>query len=182
MTKGIRCRFNVMKFRIMKTMYENKAIQGGKIKLTAAQIAELGGLDRHNVQCSLLHYENNEYGYFYRYKPKSKKNDRTTWKAFQYALTKHGIETYKKYCWNLAKGYSLDLRLFKRRGIAETTKDFQTSRSFNLWSRDITIDDILQYIKITKQGKEEMNIKSREDKKKAVCGLWQPDTSIEKTI
>jgi len=168
-----------MKFCLMKVAYEHGAIQGKKVKLTTSEIAQLGGMDRHSVQCALRHYAKNEYGYFRRYKPENK--DYRTKKAYRYALTKKGLEIYKRYCWNITRGYSLDLRLGKWRKVPgfDHNRDFGTSRHFSVWSRDITADDILNYMKITTAGKE-LGIKISD--KKGMCdGIWQMGTSTEET-
>jgi hypothetical protein len=157
----------------MKVLYENRAVRGGKVKLTTSEIARLGGMDRHSIQCALNHYQKNEYGYFTRYKPENK--DIKTRKAYRYAITKHGIETYKQYCWNIVKGYSLHLRLFKQRKMpGYEKKDVQTSRPFREWSQDIQINDVLDYMRITRDGKEKQDIKDRCD------GIWQQGTITEK--
>jgi hypothetical protein len=163
----------------MKLLYENDIIVGKKVKVTTAEIAELSGIDRHNIQCALFHYAKNEYGYFRRYKPDNK--GYTTKKAYKYALTKKGIEIYKRYCWNVVTGYSLDLRLFKKRKMPnfDNNRDFGTHRPFNVWSKDITADDILNYMRITKAGKEELGNKINS----GMCDkIWQQDITSNETI
>jgi hypothetical protein len=185
-------RFNFLKLTIMKACYEADAIRyeidtddnDVKVitpqKLTTTQLSELTGVSRGIIAAALSRYHSRGYGYFRRYKmPLTGKQGR---REFAYALTEHGLDTYNRYLLNVIKGYSLDLVQGKRRKMPnfETSglKELNTNRPFGEWSRDITADMLVDYMRVSYYGRDSLGI-TKDQKVLYGDKIWRRDTSTK---
>ena len=167
MATGIYHKTNVLKMRIMLTVYN------ADFPLTCSEIADTTGSSLINVSTAMHHYRAKKCGYFRRLKP-------IKGKAYRYKITKKGTKYLELYCWRLHRGFDLSLGSRKIKTMpkyerlkAERQAEFESSQAefehtgiqqpekpkptlAELLNFDPT--DLADYIGITKYGMLEMGI------------------------
>lgn len=179
---------NGLKFVTMHVLFKNNAFSK-ETAMTCRELSNITGITLQKFSDLMIRCHKNKYGYFRRTKPKGGKDPKDK-KAYQYYITKKGVKYYLKYCHRIHNGFDLNLQAKKPTHMAryaEITakrhKEWHDAHivldKTGIWKdprkktvtelTDISIDDLKDYVHISRFGALEMNI--TEDKKLVAAGF-----------
>jgi hypothetical protein len=138
---------NVLKLRVMNSLYINDSLRGSKKSMTCKEISELTGIPSEYISRLMSRLRKKGAKYFIRLKPKEGRE-------YRYQLSKIGINWYMIYLNRFYLGYELNCV----RSTAQTMPHYEAGKKINVkeLANEPLNTNILKkyYLGLTRAGEE----------------------------